>query len=259
MIDYHMDYELYRADDAISSSDLREYLACPFLYGRSKLIGRTETSSKMLGSAFHTYLLEPNLFQSIYKVIPKLRKNSSEYKVHQEKNKDKILLFEEELHKIKQMKDSFDYFVKMKSKEEGIDIKQIFEESDKESSFFWSELDLDFKARLDAHNEKENIIIDIKTSVSVDPSSFIRKVRSYKYDFQAAVYCRAYEKCLDRLPLAYVLIAIQNQEPFMTEIYKLSDNTLFNATMILDDAISKYKQSLESDYWGTYDYGVIEI
>src|SRR5690606_3808663 len=103
--------EQYHAASGISRSQLMLLDKSPYHFWYEVLSGealtKESTPSMNIGSAFHTLLLEPDLFDNEYAVIPNIdrrtKQGKEDYKVFVEESEGKILLTKEQYDKAKTM------------------------------------------------------------------------------------------------------------------------------------------------------------
>ena len=75
-----LDNELYHKAYGLSCSDLKVMLRSPAHYHASLLFPQKTTPEMLLGSALHTAVLQPELFDEEYMELPKLDRRTKEGK-----------------------------------------------------------------------------------------------------------------------------------------------------------------------------------
>jgi hypothetical protein len=139
------------------------------------------------GTAFHTLILEPHLFETNYFVLPRKvllkdvgRELYDEYKAKEKEGEitDKIVLSLEDYERLCAMRDSLYGNERAKSLVEGA----IYE-----SSYFWQDehSGLMIKSRPDILHP--NIYVDLKTIDDASPQNYQREMAKYGYHTQAAM------------------------------------------------------------------------
>jgi hypothetical protein len=91
-----------------------------------------------------------------------------------------------------------------------------------EVSIYWDWEGVRCKARLDRVLVKEGIVLDLKTTDSVDPDLFTKKVVSLGYDFQAAYYAKAAEVAFGK-PFKFIFAGVERKAPYTVDMFEVSD------------------------------------
>src|SRR5690606_11557254 len=134
------------------------------------------TDSMIVGSAFHTLLLEPDLFQKEYIVSPKVDRRTTKGKeewsqfLHSANGK-MVITTEQHVQALKMANEA---------KKQSI-VNTLLEASEFEQSIFWTdkETGIQFKARPDIWSQK--VIVDVKTSADASHYAFQRSAIKYGY------------------------------------------------------------------------------
>ncbi len=105
------------------------------------------------------------------------------------------------------------------------------------------------KAELDLVFPDLDIVVDVKTTASIDPTKFARDCWTFGYGTQAATYCEAYRDKYGREP-RYFIVAIQNTSSYQVAVYELTREKWLND----GDEFNRYwmpkmKHSIENDDW----------
>lgn len=233
--DYHGDKE------SLSRTSIKDFNKSPYYYYAMHLNPdrpkKNATPDMILGSAFHTLVLEPHLFDKEYAIEPKRvllkdvgRDAYEAYKVtceHLEKSKLTILTHEE-LTTLNAMANAL---------ERDVRVQELMNDGEIEKSFFWKDegSGLMVKARPDIL--QSNMIIDLKTIADASPDSFQRDMASGWYHVQGAMIRDAVRTLEGRDISTVINICVEKKYPYCVGIYIIEEEAL-------DAGESKYKDLL---------------
>jgi hypothetical protein len=236
--------------DHISASDIKNFLKSPKYYFWNKYHKTEKDDGRhfAIGSALHELIMEPQLFNSNYIVIPKLDKRTKEGKLAYEKfilqAEGKTIINEEEMVIITDMA-------------VGAVNNKIFmsflENSHRELSAYMLDesTGLKLKMRPDILCNTKSTIVDIKSCLDSSPKQFKGNVYSYGYSLSAAFYC-------DNLNREnYIFAAIEKAQPYQTSLYALNDEMMEYGRAQYRIGLDLLKWSYDNNYW--CDYNEFEI
>ena len=155
----------------LSNSDISTLLSNPLGLG----IDEKSSSAILIGSYFHTALLEPDKLKN-FKVIAAASRNT---KVYKDKSEGKLCLLQSEVNNIKLMTDK-------------INQTKICEDLIRDAKVDYEvpnivEIDGNmWKGKADVVNHKEGLVIDLKTTADIN--KFRSSAFRYNYDSQAFIY-----------------------------------------------------------------------
>ena len=233
--DYHGD------KGSLSRSSIKDFARNPYYYHAMHLNPnrpkKLATNEMILGSAFHTLVLEPHLFDKEYIVEPEKvllkntdRKTYDDYKARCEaieKSKLTVLTYEE-LTTLNAM---------LNALERDERVMALLNDGEIEKSFFWKDegSGLMVKARPDIL--QSNMIIDLKTIADASPDSFQRDMASGWYHVQGAMIRDAVRTLEGRDVSTVINICVEKKYPYCVGIYMIEEEAL-------DAGESKYKDLL---------------
>lgn len=118
-----------------------------------------------------------------------------------------------------------------------------------ESSFYWYEDAVLCKCRpdlicppLDDVNSKTDIVIvDYKTTQSVEPFTFARSVKKYGYDLQASWYRRGMEAAGYKVE-EFVFVAQEKTYPYASKVFRITKEQMDFAWSIMETYLDNYKE-----------------
>ena len=117
-----------------------------------------------------------------------------------------------------------------------------------EVSIYWDWEGVRCKARLDSLLVDEGIVLDLKTTDSVDPELFQKKVAGLGYDFQAAYYAKAAEVAFGK-PFKFLFVAVERKAPYTVDIFEVSDAMMAEGMVKCEQALRTYAACEASGEW----------
>ena len=117
-----------------------------------------------------------------------------------------------------------------------------------EVSIYWEEAGVHCKARLDRVLIEEGIVLDLKTTDSVEPELFTKKVVSLGYDFQAAYYARAAEIAYGK-PFKFIFVAVERKAPYTVDLFEVAPDMMAEGMYKVEKALESYSNCTESGEW----------
>jgi pyruvate-formate lyase-activating enzyme len=238
----------YRQNPGIAQSHLKSILISPAHY-QAALTKRWQTTPNMLlGSALHCAVLEGTAaFESSYIERPddiKLNtKDGKEWAAEQKKQR-KTVLTGEQTQQLKGM-------VKALQTLEWFEVaEQERLRKYSELSIYWEWCGMDCKARLDRVIELEDkvLVLDLKTTDSVQPKKFIDKVIGLNYMFQAAYYTEAAARAFKK-PAEFIFIGVERDAPHSIDYFCPGEDMVAEGHKQCEHALSLLKQCILTDEW----------
>lgn len=218
-----MSNEAYRAAEGISASDFRLLELSPLHYlnrDRFKLEGR----AFHFGTLLHAMVLEPERIgeEFVKEDFPgcDANKNSKVYKearrVFLEGCKGKTVVPASEWQTAERMAENVQAIA-----------GGILREGMAEASFFTQDEEFGIvrKCRPDYYLREAGVIIDLKTSRSVDPHEFERAIYDYRYHRQGSWY-------IDALKMAgfpaetFVIVAVEKTAPHLVRVFEIQPDAI---------------------------------
>lgn len=117
-----------------------------------------------------------------------------------------------------------------------------------EVSIYWEDYGVPCKARLDRVLIEEGIVLDLKTTDSVDPELFTKKVVSLGYDFQAAYYARAAEVAYGK-PFKFIFVAVERKAPYTVDLFEVTPDMMAEGMFKVEKALKLYAECDKSGEW----------
>jgi len=230
--------EQYHAADGISRSRLMLLDKSPYHFWYEVYSGKAErkdaTPAMNIGSAFHTMLLEPHLFDKEFCVMPNLDRRTKEGKAMYEsflsEAHGKMILTVDQFEKVRDM-------VEQVASHEIV--TTLLDEAVFEQSIFWTDIEtgIQFKARPDIWSSK--MVVDLKTTADASAYKLQRSALDYGYYLQAGMMfeaCKAIGKPFEM----FVMLAVEKEAPHVPAVYMMDDNALQFGI----DQFQRYKKQL---------------
>lgn len=117
-----------------------------------------------------------------------------------------------------------------------------------EVSIYWEWEGVPCKARLDRVDLETGIVLDLKTTDSVDPDLFTKKVVGLGYDFQLAAYLNAAEAAFGK-PFKFLFVAVERKAPYTVALFEADEEMVAEGKRKFDKAIRLYKECEASGEW----------
>lgn len=234
--------EYQAATDYISRSAILDFDKSPYTYWANYINPerkKKETSAINIGSAFHTYILQPELFDKQFAVEPKKvllkdvgREEFDAYKAQLSalEKAGKSILSHKEYKTILAMADKF---------KNNKDVELALDGGEIENSFFWFDEDnkLGLKARPDVYFNN-GVVLDIKTSNDASPRHYQNDMIKYGYHIQAAMIKDGVKR-IENVDISHFInIVIETKYPHNIGIYFIDETAI-------DFGHAKYRKILQ--------------
>lgn len=241
----------YHKSTGISNSGLSLIRETPAKYHYKYLSGlykREETDSKNLGSIVHCMVLEPELFQHQFMVLPEgftrhSNANKQLYADIQNSGKTPI--------KVPEFEEASKMAYSIRSNKA---FKAIIDSRGKgrvENSLYWHHPSgIKLKSRPDWFCD--DLIIDIKTTKSADEDTFCRSIGEYGYHRQAHIATTGLTKLIGKTYKHVLLVAVESEAPYLTAAYMLDERAIETGRDEVEEAVETYHECLERNEWPGY-------
>jgi len=234
-ISYEQADPAYRKDPAHAQSYVKHILKSPAHYLAAKQFRFAPTVSMQMGSALHCLALEGEeqlLKDFVVKPegISLTTKEGKEWKAQAGK---KTVLSQEAWRDVYGMTESL-------RRLEWFNPDQADYRKHNELSIYWEADGLDCKCRLDrlVLTDDRAIVLDLKTTDSVDPKIFLKKViGDFNYLFQSGWYTEATIAAFQR-PASFVFIGVERSAPYLTRTFEVS-------TSMMEEALRQTRRARE--------------
>jgi hypothetical protein len=237
--------EEYHRHPAVGSSGLKLVLRSPAHFKEELDRPSPPTPSMRMGSALHTAILEPELFQKNTAVCPKFSgKGSREATATwMKENEGKLILRADEVDVIDGV---------LLSLEKHRTARELLKDGRAEESFFWQDpaTGLVCKARPDYW--KDGMLIDVKSTINASPVDFPKQIANLNYHLQAAFYLDGVSAVLGEPFQEFILVAVEKDPPYAVAAYRLDEATLDVGRQLYRKALRTLKRCKASGVYPAY-------
>ena len=248
--------EYHQRDGALSASRLKQMLKSPLHF---KYPPESKAAAYFdIGSAVHTLLLEPHLFEKEYFIYDESKRPKPEQNFSQKDNKEwKAAIFEKNENKIILSNDQKEQCETMAERVlEDPFAKELLSGPgwNEASIWYW---DHKRKVRLKTRPDRlraNMVIIDIKTAADASPKGFGRALGNFRYDIQAAMQIDGVERHFKKKVPYYFYIVIEKTPPYAYGVYLLKSDTIWTGRTAYKQLLDIYKECKEKDEWPSYSY-----
>lgn len=255
--------EYHAKDDYLGSSMLKEIKRSP-LHFKEKVFKTTEALE--FGSAYHMFILEPDLFKKEYFIYNQQERPDQTKNMNATVNKEwkreiemtyKNVLPKEIYQVMKDMKARlFQYPY----------AAWLLTKGDNEKSHYLEMNGVKCKFRPDSQHDKKRVIADLKTVADASHDGFMKYVNNFDAHIQAAFYVDCYEQCYpgERIPQFY-WVAQEKTIPYAINIFKASHQLLSVGTYEYEILMEQFKYCQETGEYKGYEvfannkFGITEL
>ena len=117
-----------------------------------------------------------------------------------------------------------------------------------EVSIYWDWEGVRCKARLDRVDVEDGVVYDLKTTDSVEPELFTKKVVSLGYDFQAAYYAKAAEVAFGK-KFDFIFAAVERKAPYTVDLFQVDEEMMAEGMAKCVAALRLLKTCNETGEW----------
>ena len=237
----------YFADPALSQSQAKTLLACPARYKYELTAPREDRATFDVGHAAHTLILGTGAPLAVIDVDTRRGKAWTE-PAQEARDDGYTPLTRKEAESVYGMRDAvYDHS----------GARALLElDGDSEQSVFWTDEDVNCRARLD--RLATGVILDLKTAADASPDGFARSAANYSYDMQETAYRRAVKATTgDDLP--FVFIVVEKTPPHPVALYTLPPEAQERGERRWLDALDLFKQCTATDTWPAFGDDVQEL
>ena len=241
----------YERIPAANFSTLKEILPpkTPAHY-RQKLLGQdVDTTPKKLGRCKHMAVFEPERFKASIAVWDGKVRNGKVWKAFAKANAGLEILTKSEVEECLVLQRAVRSNPKAAALLQNGLAEQIIQWTDAATG-------LACKARLDY--VAPHGIVDLKNCRDASPSGFARHAWTYRLPFQAAFYKDGY-KAATKSELPFFVIAAENDEPNVVQVYEVGPDVLEVGRQQARDALNLLSFHRTQDIWPGYSTEVLQL
>ena len=251
--------EEYHKMDRLGHSDLLRLSKSPMAYRHSK-DNPVDPNIKalVLGSAFHTAVLEPDDFDKNYHIIPPdidgKGPRTSHYKDEMERMRwerpNRKWLSEQDFGLVLRLAESALAHPVLK---EGLSRPHKVEGT---AYFNLHRARCKCRPDLVVHRRGRTVdVIDLKSCLDASPEGFAKAAANWGYDVQAEFYTRGLLKHEIKVN-KFLFVAVEKTPPFLCGVHEIHPDDFYGARKIIRESCAMYKDCHERDVWPGYGEGV---
>ena len=238
----------YHQRPEVSKSDIDLLLKSPYHF-KNKHLFREETKSFDIGSAVHSLVLEPHLFNEEFAIAPicdrRTKEGKETYNNFVAESEGKTVL-------------SNDDFLLCNSMAESVHNQKatnvFLRDGVAEYSYFSEFEGVPVRCRPDYYNEKLGVVVDLKTTIDSGHKGFMSSVGKFNYHIQVAFYSDVM-KSLGMPVNKFLFVAVEKKSPHMVGFYELDHVAIEEGQRKYKEALELYKKCKDDDnWWGYADY-----
>lgn len=239
----------YHAHPAVSKSHLDKVAKSPAHYFEAYLNPDRKpfesTQAMIIGSALHTAVLEPDLWDVEYAVAPegidrRYKTGKEAWAKFEEESQGKVLLKAEDAEAVRRMASAVfshpasSFLLNLKGK--------------REASYFWTDEDtgIECKCRPDWHSEDRRLIVDLKTTEDASPSAFARSVANYRYHVQSAHYCKGLGA------EQFLFVCVEKNPPHLVAVYAATPGLMAAGSRAASRDLATIASCRAANHWPGY-------
>lgn len=254
--------EEYHADLAsVSSSALRRILKSPRTFKALRDKPEKPTDAMAFGTLVHGFVLEGPEYLKRYVVMPNFTKthghpNSNIHKAAKGEwlleNAGRLIVEQDELDDIHGMLEAIieheDAFALLKN---GVtEISGYYR--DPETGIFC-------RIRPDFLGIDTSVIVDLKTTTSVEEVPFSNAIWKFRFDFQISMYGEGAQIISGKKLDHHAFIAVEKERPYEVAVYHADPAMLEKGSSDYHAALRKLKGCLDTNKWPGYQKGIQNI
>ncbi len=244
--DYHNDRS------AISRSGLWEFRKAPAKYWNAylnpKRPEKRDTADMLFGRAFHTFVLEPHLFDEQFAITPegmdrRTKQGKLDYEDFLAKSIGKASISPDQMAILVDMRQS------VLNHPQG---SQLIVGGLIEHSIFWEDPHSGVRCKTRPDIWHENMTVDLKTCGSAEEKAFIASVASYGYHWQSAMNREGILNTGGQDIRTHTFLCVEKEWPHLVAVYILDQNALDSAHNMFKNTLLEFKECVSKNEWLGY-------
>lgn len=249
--------EEYHASKAISRSNLCDFKRSPLHYWWYKLSGQAEktppTPAMIFGELLHTVVLEPHKLVDGYRMAPQVDRRTNA-------GKEAYKAFEESLG-VKKVITENDYTLACDMAENVINdeiASRILHKAKIEHSIYFEHKKTGLQCKVRPDIWQNQIVGDLKTTMSAAKRAFQRSAWDYSYYLQGAMIHEGLASIGVDMQ-QFIFIAVEKEKPHALATPILGQDALWYALKEFDKTMIQLAECIEKNHWPSYEPYVLEL
>lgn len=249
---------LYHGGPGISASGLKDIKKCPALY-HFKKSNYTPDSEKpevlIVGSAVHTFILEPEKFKNTYLIAPTSDKRKKEWKDFikniDPRDSEKPVLRKDSMEVMMGIKQS----LSRARDEYGTNIFENLihhPETRRELAIYTidGKRGILLKAKVDINYN--GILFDLKSTKNAKHDSFMRDAANMGYDIQASFYLKVVSNAKQEAK-GFGFIGVEKDAPYLSNAILMEKRDITLGGFLTEKILDEYAYCIENNIWYGYN------
>lgn len=251
--------EYHARKDAISNSGITDILQSPLHYYARHLDPqrppRQVKAGQLEGTLAHCAILEPDEFDSRYRIGPAVSRATKAWKEAAEQAlADGVELIKPEQYDVA--------WAQADSVRRIEDARYLLSKGKPEVSAFWTDADTGAQCRCRpdwVHGEDGAILVDVKTCGDASPDDFARQIARKGYHRQDAFYVDGYSEAAGVGVAGFIFLAVEATWPYAASLVSLDDDSRDQGRHEYKRALELYRECMTFNDWPGYSRGIQQI
>lgn len=246
---HNLPAEAYHAVPALSSTFMKAMLAKSALHARYQMENAEPNDAMNLGTAVHTAVLTPDMYDAEVAVAPRCDRRTTqgkaEFRAFEVLNGHKLILDSSQGEAVDGMREAVEASNACKM--------MLGMATERELSVFAEdpETGAALKARLDGYDPATGWVIDLKTTRDASYNAFKSALWNLGYGLQAAFYRRV-ARLAGLNVTGFAFLCVENTAPHGVAVYAMDDSDMDYFESDMRRLIADYKVCRATDKWPGY-------
>ena len=253
-----IDDKLYHGGPGISASGLKDMRKCPAYFKHKKdtpSLDKDKSEVLIVGSAIHTYILEPSLFNQTYIIAPTSDKRKKIWKDFigkiDERDSEKPILRKESGDMMEEIRQSL-----LKRRDnQGVNIYEHIIHHNmavREKAMYVIDKTRGILLKCKVDINLNGVMIDLKSTKSAEHKSFAKDMANLGYDIQAGFYLMV-AKLGGKPAKGFGFIAIEKEAPYLSSSIVMAQRDITLGTFTANRLLDEYARCIDTGLWYGYN------
>jgi PDDEXK-like domain of unknown function (DUF3799) len=232
----------YFSSPGINWSSLKHMLASPMAYRHALQSARADTEAFAIGRAVHCLVLEPDAFDDQFIVWDGGRRYGKEWDAFRDAANGATIIRAQDAEFCRAIAGAVCGSPLAAQYLSGGVVEHIVRWTDPETG-------LACKAKIDLINDGAGLLLDLKTTTSIDGRRFGAEAARYHYQLQLAHYAAGCAHGLGWAPSRVVILAVEKTAPFDVGVFALDSVAMQIAADEVAGLLRRVKECTENGIW----------
>lgn len=237
-----MTYDEYAKVDAVNWSTLKELRESAMHYRHALEIPRADNLALMQGRALHALTFEPATFEENFAIWEEGDRRGAAWQAFKAEHSGKTILKANEIDEVAAMADAVRRHPL---------VQPYFEDAEFEQPVVWVDptSGLRCKARTDWLIPKRRLLLDLKSTRSINGRILGREAARFGYHLQMAHYRNGVHYACDWTPHQVLIVAVEKTAPYDVGVFEVDAQTLEIADVEVTDLLVQLAGHRATDTW----------